>query len=65
MNGYGAARIIPARCPNVPTAIALAVSRGYADIGALGSTLGLRDLYDAVEIAAVDDYNRQLMEKRK
>lgn len=34
-------------------------------MGALGSTLGLRDLYDLVEIAAVDDYNQLLLEKRK
>lgn len=48
----------PARCPNVPQAIALAVGRGYASLRSLGSELGVGDLYDLVEICAVDDYNR-------
>lgn len=53
-----AAGYVPARCPNVPHAIALAVGRGYASLGSLGSELGVGDLYDVVEICAVDDYNR-------
>lgn len=61
-----AAGFAPARCPNVPQAIALAVGRGHASLGSLGSELGVGDLYDLVEICAVDDYNRaQAARQRK
>ncbi len=51
--------------PNVPALIGAAVSSGKATLHELDTVLGLQDLHDLLEIAAVDAHNRRLMSKKR
>jgi hypothetical protein len=45
---------------NVPRAVALVVSARLATLTELGSTLGAEDVYDLLEIMAVDAHNERV-----
>ena len=40
------------------------ISAGKATLGELNTVLGLGDLYDILEVMAVDAHNRSVMERR-
>lgn len=42
----------------------MALSLRLATLTELGTTLGLEDLHDLLEIAQVDAHNRRIMDKR-
>lgn len=48
---------------NVPASIALVVSAGLATLQELDTVYGQEDLYDLVEIIAVDRHNQRLTNK--
>lgn len=48
---------------NVPKAIGMLVGRGLAKLHELDTVYGTEDMWDLIEIATVDDYNRALMQK--
>jgi len=50
---------------NVPPTIASAVASGRVTYAELATVLGVEDLHDVLEIAAVDAHNRRVMSKRR
>lgn len=48
---------------NVPHSIGAVVSSGKASLKDLGAVLGAEDLYDLLEIIAVDAHNQRLAQK--
>lgn len=49
---------------NVPPTIATAISSGLTTMTELQTTLGLEDLHNILEIAAVDAHNRRIAERK-
>lgn len=49
--------------PNVPRAIGAAVSLKMATLHELDTVYGVKDLYDLLEVAAIDGYNRRMIQK--
>ena len=54
-----------ARYVNVPVSIGVVVSSRLATLVELSTVLGGEDLYDLLEILAVDSYNERLMSEAK
>jgi hypothetical protein len=52
-------------CVNVPMQIAYVLSRDKSLMPALGSTLGLEDLYDLIEVMRVDDHNKAAIDRAR
>lgn len=46
---------------NVPGGIGTVVSRGFASLHELDTVYGTQDLYDMLEIIAVDNHNNRLL----
>ncbi|OIQ97218.1 hypothetical protein GALL_207720 [mine drainage metagenome] len=57
MRGGGGGRDL-AGTPNVPRALAAVISARLATLAELETRLGAEDLYDLLEILAVDAHNR-------
>ena len=53
---------MPVEYANVPPMVALVVSARLATLGELQSVYGAEDLYDLVEVVAVDAFNRRPLE---
>ena len=51
--------------PNVPPLIGYAISAGKASFEALATVLSVEDLWDILEIAQVDAYNRRILERAR
>jgi hypothetical protein len=49
----------------VPRAVAMVVSARLATLAELDTVLGVRDLYDLLEIVAVDAHNERLVNTQK
>lgn len=49
----------------MPRRVAVIISRGLATLHELQTVYGSEDLYDLLEIIAVDDYNRAVLSKTK
>ena len=49
---------------NVPSIIGLIVSKRYATLHELKTTIGMAEAYDLVEIISVDAYNSYLASKK-
>jgi hypothetical protein len=47
--------------PNVPFTIGAAISMGKATLHELDTVYGLEDLYDMLEVAAIDAHNQRLL----
>ena len=54
-----------ARCANVPATIAAAITSGKATLIELDTHYGVKDLYDLLEIAAVESHNRRLISEAR
>jgi hypothetical protein len=52
------------RYPNVPHLIGIVISHGHATLHELDTIYGTEDIYDLLEIIAVDAYNRRILAKR-
>ena len=50
---------------NVPPLIGMALSLDKGLLVPLGSTLGLEDLWDVIEVAAVDAWNARMIEEAR
>lgn len=50
---------------NVPPGIGAVVSRGLATLNELDTIYGTKDLYDMMEILAIDTHNTNLLNKPK
>lgn len=48
---------------NVPGSIGTVVSKGFATLHELDSVYGTQDLYDMLEIIAVDSHNQRIINK--
>jgi hypothetical protein len=49
---------------NVPRSLGIIVSRGKATWADLSTTLGVKDVYDLLEIIAVDDHNARVLREK-
>lgn len=49
---------------NVPRPIGAVLSSRLASLAELGTVLGMEDLYDLLEVIAVDTYNQSLLTKK-
>ena len=50
--------------PNVPATIGAAISSGKATAAELSTVLSLEDVYDLLEVAAIDAHNFRLLHPR-
>lgn len=48
----------------MPRTIGAVISSGKATLVELDTVLGLQDVYDLLEIVAVDEHNRRTLEKK-
>ncbi len=50
---------------NVPPPVGTVVSKGFATLHELSTVYGLQDLYDMLEIIAVDNHNQRIIDKMR